>query len=329
MDKQTTAYKLLAYLSDGDFHSGEQLAQSLKLTRTAVWKGVQQLQALGVDVQAVTGRGYRIPDGIELLNQALIEKNLCATTRELLDQLIILENVSSTNDYLLHVLKEKPRQTMACLAEYQTKGRGRHGRHWISSFASGCCLSLLWHFECGPNEIMGLSLAMGVAIVNALKRYGISEGIALKWPNDILWQGRKLAGILIEMIAESYGLCSVVVGIGLNLQMPAQPHQELSQPWVNLADIVEQPPQRNYFIALLLNELVQTLRVFSSKDLDEFIAEWQQYDSLLGQEVVLNTASGEVLGVMQGISSRGELLLETHDGKLSSFAHGEVSIKKS
>ncbi len=328
MDKNKTTYKLLEFLSDGEFHSGEQLAKSLHITRSAIWKAIRQLQNLDVEIHAVSGKGYRIPHRLELLDKDQIQQNLKPTTFNAIDELVVLLTTTSTNDYLLNLVKQQSRKTIACLAEHQSKGRGRYGRSWVSSFGSSCYLSLLWYFDKDPRELMGLSLVIGVALVNALKAYGVRSAIQLKWPNDVLWQGRKLAGILIEMLAEPYGVSSVVIGVGLNLQIPPMLDDQITQPWVDLAEILDDSPKRNAFIVLLMDELVEVLQQFSKKGLDYFISQWKQYDELIGKSVVLTTTQGYIEGVLQDISLQGELIIKTPDNTLQRFVHGEVSLRE-
>lgn len=328
MDKKRTPYKLLELLSDGRFHSGEQLAKEFNITRSGIWKSVRQLETLGIEVHAVSGKGYRIPNRIELLNQSLIESSIASATASSLDELLVLLSTSSTNDYLLDLLKERPGKRIVCLAEHQSRGRGRHGRSWISGFASSAYMSLLWHFDRDPGDMMGLSLAIGVGLVNALTRYGISSGIQLKWPNDVLWNGRKLAGILIEMLAEPYGVCSVVIGIGLNMQIPAVIGDQITQPWVDIAGITGDSPQRNRLIALMMDEIIASVKRFSEYGLADFITDWKQYDAMIGKLVSLTTVRDKIQGVLQDISRQGELVIRTADNNVQRFVHGEVSLRE-
>ncbi|WP_423063887.1 bifunctional biotin--[acetyl-CoA-carboxylase] ligase/biotin operon repressor BirA [Candidiatus Paracoxiella cheracis] len=327
MKKTQTSYKLLELLSDGEFHSGEALAHALGISRSAVWKAVKQLTDYGIVIDSVSGRGYRIPHGIELLDQKTIEQVLDKTVKNKLDDLIILDEIKSTNDYLLELQPQHPNKNIACFAEYQSQGRGRRGRRWIASFGSNICHSLLWHFKKDPAEIVGLSLAIALAAVNALKRYGVEDGIAVKWPNDILWYGRKLSGVLLEMVAEHHGYCAVVIGVGINTYIPNKYPDQIDQPWVDIQQITHLPPRRNQLAGLLLNEILHTIITFEEKGLEPFIKTWRTLDHMLGKTVTLHTPSGTINGVMDNISDKGELILLCEHNEKKRFFSGELSLR--
>jgi BirA family biotin operon repressor/biotin-[acetyl-CoA-carboxylase] ligase len=329
MNKNKTTYKLLELMSDGRFHSGQDLGQTLGITRSGVWKAIQQLDALGLEIHAVTGKGYRLPQGLELLNEEVIKQQLDADSSHRIQQLDLLTVTSSTNDYLLKLMKRQPLRTdnIACLAEYQTGSRGRLGRTWVSSFGSSLYLSLLWHFAKDPSEIVGLSLTTALAVVRSLRSYGIDNHLQLKWPNDVLWKGRKLAGVLIDLVAESHGRCYVVIGIGLNVQMPYHVGKEISQPWADISQILHSKPERNKLAGLLLNELAHLLPEFERYGLKPLLPEWQTYDPIIGKSVTLTTPQNKIVGVVQGISAQGELILLTENNEVKHLMSGEVSLR--
>ncbi len=327
MNKNKTTYKILQLLADGHFHSGQKLGQTLNITRSGIWKAIKQLEQLNIEVHAVTGKGYRIPQGIELLDETEIKKQLDPKHQHKIKELILLLETTSTNDYLLKLAKLQPQNNLACSAEYQTAARGRNGQSWITSFASSIYQSVLWHFNKDPSEIVGLSLAVAVCVVRVLKQYGIDRGVHLKWPNDVLWEDKKLAGILIDLMAEPHGRCSVVVGIGLNVNIPYQLGTQIGQPWIDIATITQQQPARNRLAGLLLNELVTTLETFDQHGLAPFIAEWNASDKIIGKNVTLSTPQGKVHGVMQGISPTGELILLTENNETKHYLSGEISLR--
>lgn len=327
--KQTdTTYKLLMLLNDGKFHSGQTLADTLKISRSAIWKASKQLSELGIDIQSISGKGYRIPHGVELLNQTHIEQQLDPNTKNALDQLIILnDKIGSTNDYLLSLIQSQPQKKIACFAEYQTQARGRRGRTWIAPYGTNIYHSLLWHFDKDPAEIVGLTLAIAVALTQALARYGIKEGISVKWPNDILWQGRKLAGILLEVVGERHEHSAVVIGVGLNTYIPHSLGHQINQPWVDVYQITQSFPRRNQLAAFLLNELIHALQLFEQEGLNPFIAPWYQLDHMMGKTVTLHTPNGKIKGIMHNISDKGELILLCDDGQEKHFLSGELSLR--
>ena len=327
MEKSQTAYKLLELLADGKFHSGETLGHILGITRSAIWKAVKQLSTYNIQVESVTGKGYRIPHGMELLNRKQIENQVAPNARKDIDQLIILNSIDSTNDYLLSLIKSEPDKKIACFAEYQNKARGRRGRHWVAPFGTNVSLSLLWYFHKDPAEIVGLSLAIAVGTLSALQKYGIQEGLSLKWPNDILWQGRKLSGVLLEMVAEHHERCAVVIGVGINIHIPNQIANQIDQPWIDIQAITQQTPQRNVLAGLLLNELIYTVQLFAEQGLTPFIPTWRKFDRLIGKTVKLESPNKNVIGVMQDISDKGELILCDSNNEEKRFLSGELSLR--
>lgn len=187
-----TMERLLQLLADGEFHSGRALGEQLNISRSAVWKQIQRLQALGIEVYSVKGRGYRIPHGIELLDRQAFESRLPETVAQRLSLVEFHREVDSTNRLALDALRlGAPNALIA--AEYQSQGRGRRGRTWISPYGSNLCFSMGWRFSAGVSALEGLSLSVGLALRNALVRLG-GQGINLKWPNDLLVAGRKLGG---------------------------------------------------------------------------------------------------------------------------------------
>lgn len=327
MKKTQTTYKILQRLSDGHFYSGQALGETLGITRSAVWKAIKQLTILNVSIESVAGKGYRIPHGIQLLNHTTIKSHLTKKTEKQLHELIITEVTPSTNDDLLKRIRSTPDKNIACFAEYQTNARGRRGRQWVSAFGTNIYHSLLWHFSKDPAEIVGLSLAVAVAITNALKKYGIKEGIQLKWPNDILWQQRKLAGILLEVVGENHEHCAVVIGVGLNTYLPHQYADTIDQPWVDLQSITQTPPDRNQLAGLLLNELICSVQLFDKEGLAPFLDAWRQLDAMIGKKVTLNTPHHKINGVMKNISDRGELIVLCENHQEKRYLSGELSLR--
>ncbi|HMX99009.1 MAG TPA: biotin--[acetyl-CoA-carboxylase] ligase, partial [Agitococcus sp.] len=196
--------ELLTLLADGQFHSGVDLAKQLNVSRTTISKRVADWQALGLDIDTVTGKGYRLHTPIDWLNQQQIFQYIPSPIQALISEFVIYPVVSSTNDAVAQSLQKKSQSGVVCLAEMQSAGRGRRGRTWLSPPAGTFYGSVGWVFNEGFQVVEGLSLAIGVAVIQALNTCGV-EGLQLKWPNDIVWQGKKLGGILIEMNAEVGG----------------------------------------------------------------------------------------------------------------------------
>jgi len=318
-------YRLLRLLADGRFHSGEGLGTALGIGRSAVWKLVRSLEGLGVDVFAVAGKGYRLAHPLDLLDRERILSAVDGSTRKLVSGVEVLPSIDSTNRFLMERIDRGLPPGSACLAEHQQAGRGRRGRAWISPFGANIYLSVSWRFDTSPDSLGGAGLAAGVAVARALHAVGIT-GFGLKWPNDVLWEGRKLAGILLEMKGESTGPYDVVVGIGLNVRMPPGAQASIDQPWVDIASIAGGPQDRNRIAGLLLKNLVQGLADFSGNGLEPFLAEWSRLDLVQGRAVSLSTGLGPVSGTAMGLDRDGALLLRV-DGETRRYVSGEVSLR--
>jgi BirA family biotin operon repressor/biotin-[acetyl-CoA-carboxylase] ligase len=318
---------LLPLLASGEFCSGQDLADALGVSRTAVWKQVSKLAGeTGLQIESVKGRGYRVPGGIDLLDETAVVSGLEENTRSLLTHLHILESVDSTNAQVLREAEQGPASGLVCSAEQQTAGRGRMGRQWISPFAGNLYLSLVWEFNQGAAALEGLSLAVGVAVARALKTCG-APSVQLKWPNDILFGGAKLGGILLEMTGDAAGTCQVVVGVGLNVRMPTAAGEGIDQAWTDLHAVTggEHPP-RSELLAALLNELLPLVAGFEQGGFDPWREQWQALDAFAGIEVLLTTGEQQMAGIARGVDSRGALLLETGTG-LRTVYGGEISMR--
>ena len=319
-------YRLLNFLADGRFHSGEKLGDALGIGRSAVWKLVRSLAPLGIDCHAVTGKGYRLANPIELLDREQILAELSSETRARLDRVEVLNEIDSTNAYLVREMNEDPSQRVrACFAEFQSAGRGRRGRQWLSPFGTNIYLSVCWQFDATPEVMQGLSLALGVQAARAIASCHI-EGVELKWPNDLVWNGRKLGGILVEMSGESSGPWRITAGIGLNVGMPRALGSSIDQPWTNLRAITESVVGRNQLAGRLLHHVLVGLARFSREGFQPFLDEWQRLDTMRGQLVVLDTGSAVVQGFAQGVDDTGALLLST-GGDTRRFVSGDVSLR--
>jgi BirA family biotin operon repressor/biotin-[acetyl-CoA-carboxylase] ligase len=318
--------QILQILNDGRFYSGEALAQQLEISRAAVWKAIRTLQDWGVDIQAVHGRGYRLTEPLELLERNRIVAELEDAVRGCLQGIEIHQHIDSTNSYLMAQTKFDLRSGLACLAESQSAGRGRRGRSWVSPFAANLYLSLLWRFAMGPSFLTGLSLACGVAVARALQGLGVKE-IGLKWPNDLLWRGRKLGGILVEFVGESTGPCQVVAGVGLNMAMPRSAGNAIDQPWVDLRAILgSERISRNRLAARVLSEMVLIFSHFERHGLEGIGEQWRDFDLIAGKSVTLQLPHGAVTGIARGIDESGALCLLTPAG-LERFLGGEISLR--
>lgn len=316
---------LLTILADGRFHSGTELGSKTGKSRAAVWKAIQSLQESGLDIFSVRGKGYRLAEPMEILQQDQILEGMDREARSCLDKLEVFSEIDSTNRYLLDIARQSEAGVQACLAEQQHAGRGRRGRRWQSPRSGNLYLSLLWRFPSDAGQLGGLSLAVGASVIRTLQEFGVPDP-KLKWPNDILLENRKLAGILLELSGEAAGPCIVVAGIGLNVRAPAHRMSEVDQPWIDLATVMPEPPDRNRLAARLLSHLILVARQYEEHGFESFLHEWNAHDAYLNKEVILNLPEGEVSGIARGVDQSGALLL-SREGKVYHYHSGEVSLR--
>jgi len=321
-----TRYRLIELLADGQFRSGAWLGEQLGISRAAVWKQVRALTELGLEVHAVRGRGYRLAAPFQPLRSELLVSLLSEDVASRIDSIDVFHEIDSTSEHLRKQEAPNPGRGRVCLAEYQSAGRGRRGRSWVSPYGSSLYLSMAWHVQEPRTQISGLSLASAVAVVRALRQQGI-EGLGLKWPNDIYCNGRKLAGILLDLAGEAGGNYQVVIGVGINLKIPRPAAARIDQPWADLAHYAD-TLDRNRLAAQVLNSLADTIDTFMEKGLEGFAQEWKRFDLVSGQAVRLQQGKTTISGTARGIDANGALLIE-RDGSTKSYHAGEVSVRLS
>lgn len=317
--------ELLALLADGQFHSGVDLAKQLNVSRTTISKRVADWQALGLDIDTVTGKGYRLHTPIDWLNQQQIFQYIPSPIQALISEFVIYPVISSTNDAVAQSLQKKSQSGVVCLAEMQSAGRGRRGRTWLSPPAGTFYGSVGWVFNEGFQVVEGLSLAIGVAVIQALNTCGV-EGLQLKWPNDIVWQGKKLGGILIEMNAEVGGSCQVVVGVGINLALPQTVKKQIDQEVIDLREI-NPNINRQQITATIVSHLLLVLSDYAVQGFKAYRQTWKSYDALLGVPVKVLGLTQNIEGIGAGIDEQGAFLIKTATG-IEAISGGEVSIRK-
>ena len=320
----TTRHALLKLLADGVFHSGTVLGERLGVSRAAVNKAIQSLVESGADIHRVSGRGYRLGEPFVPLSEVPI----CAllAERQARADVEVFDEVDSTNQQLLR--SPDLSSGRVCLAEAQSAGRGRRGRGWVATPCHNILMSMYWRFETGPAGLAGLSLAAGVAVVRALEEFG-AQGAGLKWPNDILRDGRKLAGLLIDLRGEAGGPSSVVLGLGLNVYIAARDAGHIDQPWTALRDfnISPAPVDRNRLAALLIVHLSEMFRVFERDGFAAFRAEWERLHLYAGKPVRLQSGHEDVFGTVEGIDMQGGLCVRAVGGEVRTFHSGDVSLR--
>ena len=313
-------FPILHLLADGQFHSGEALAQHFKVTRATIWNAVKHAESLGVEVFSVRGRGYKLPQAIELLDKNEVLKSI--GEQRAWFNLQILDEVKSTNTYLM---QNKSAAHATCVAAHiQTHGKGRRGRTWVSQLGASLTFSLLWRFQCGAAALSGLSLAVGVALIRALNALGVNDA-QLKWPNDVLVDGKKLAGILIELQGDLEGPSAAVIGIGFNLNLPNKVLQSIDQPAIDLASI--KAIDQNILLGTILKHLADVLSAFEQHGFIGLQAEWLSYHAYQNKQVKMLLPNGtEQIGMVKNVADDGILLVETSFG-LQRFSAGEISLR--
>ena len=316
---------LLSIISDGNIHSGEELATQLNISRAAIWKSMKHLESLGLHIEAVRGKGYCLSNQIELLSEKSIRKSLSPTARKCCRDLEVLFKTESTNSYLFNRLGSEQIHGNAVLAEYQSQGRGRRGNKWISPIGSGVCLSVGWRFDIAPGALGLLSLYMGVATARALHAISL-RNVGLKWPNDIVIMNKKLGGILLEMRGEASGPVDVVIGIGINYELPKDVISNIGQPVTDICSFTDQRLSRNRIAATLLSNVFEILENLKSGMNSNLIDEWRQFDCYAGRKVRLILPDEEIEGILKGVDNQGALLMSVN-GTLMSYTSGEISLR--
>jgi BirA family biotin operon repressor/biotin-[acetyl-CoA-carboxylase] ligase len=317
--------QILDILKDGNFHSGGSLGEQLGVSRTAIWKQLQKLEDMGLPVESVKGTGYRVANGLELLAKTSIVKHLCNAKAQIPRRIEILKSVDSTNKYL-HEQTDADYSKTVVFAERQTSGRGRRGKAWVSPFAANIYMSILWDFEQGAQALEGLSLGVGVAVRRALVELGIGN-VSLKWPNDIYIGDKKLGGILLEMIGDPAGQCSVIVGVGINVAMPSKNTVDIDQPWTDLNSESAMPVSRNKLAANLTDHIFQLLDSFEVIGFGHYRDEWQDADAFKGRQGTIQTPRDAISGTIVGVDNRGAVQLRLPNGEVQSFIGGELSLR--
>lgn len=320
--------RVFAELCDGQFHSGEDLAKALGVTRSAVWKAANALRDLGTPMEAVRNRGYKLPGASEPLAAAGIREHLSTHVRERLTRLDVAWSTTSTNTELVERPYPAPGRSEVLLAEFQTAGRGRRGRSWLAPPGGAVCLSLSWTFPEVPRDAGSLSLAVGVSVLRALNALNVPD-VRLKWPNDVLMGDRKLGGILIELRAEAAGPACVVVGIGLNVALGSELIETIAATGLQAVDLISalgRPVSRNELAGKLIENCVRALLQFEQEGLKPFVEEWRDADALRARPIDVAVGNEIVRGIGRGIDLGGALLVETPQG-LQKFLSGEVTVR--
>ncbi|WP_122318562.1 bifunctional biotin--[acetyl-CoA-carboxylase] ligase/biotin operon repressor BirA [Pseudomonas cichorii] len=311
---------LLRLLADGEFHSGQVLGDVLGVSRSAVWKQLQQLEAeLSVEIHKVRGRGYRLAHPISLLSSSSISQSGLPSGWSV----HVASSIDSTNAEAVRLIGQAAAMPMLVLAERQTAGRGRRGRKWVSPFGENLYYSLALRVDGGMRQLEGLSLLVGLAVMQVLRDCGV-KGAGLKWPNDVLVGKRKIAGILLELIGDPADVCHVVIGVGINVNM--QSSADVDQSWTSLRLETGVLSDRNDLAVRISQKLDALLARHREQGFAAFQAEWEQGHLWQGCAVTLLSGVEVVEGIVLGVDVLGALRLDVA-GVEKSFSGGELSLR--
>jgi BirA family biotin operon repressor/biotin-[acetyl-CoA-carboxylase] ligase len=310
---------LLKLLKDGRFHSGQALGVALGISRSAVWKQLQHLEAeLGLSIHKIRGKGYQLAKPLLLLDaENLRAKGLHEWPAHIFD------SIDSTNAEALRSIERGVEAPFLVLSERQLAGRGRRGRKWVSPFAENLYYSLVLRIEGGMRQIEGLSLVVGLAVMHALRDMGVTEA-GLKWPNDVLVGPKKIAGILLELVGDPADVCHVVLGVGVNVNM--QSTEEVDQQWTSMCLEAGRDFDRNDLVARMSSKLQHYLGLHHALGFAEIQSEWEKCHLWQGKAVSLIAGANQIQGVVMGIDRQGALRLKV-DGVEKVFSGGELSLR--
>lgn len=308
-------HDILRQLSDGSFHSGVELAQQLGVSKTSIHNKIQEMLALGIDVSAVRGKGYRIYGGVDLLDADILAQRLPGVCLD------IRLKTASTNDDCRQLLAKNGDKFVLCSAELQSAGRGRRGKAWVSPFAKHIYLSVGFTLSLPLSHVSGITLAAGVVLAKLLDDLGV-KGVAVKWPNDIWIGEQKVAGILTEVVGDAQGPCSVVIGLGLNVH-PVVMKLDKQQGVTYVRDHGIRS-SRTELLVKLGQALINLSHTYEREGLGAYLALWQQYDFLRAKRITVTLHDRAIEATCLGITKEGLLKIDEHPFELSS---GEVSVR--
>jgi BirA family biotin operon repressor/biotin-[acetyl-CoA-carboxylase] ligase len=315
--------EVLRLLDDGEIHSGEALGRILGISRASVSNALTDAEALGLVLDKIHGRGYRLSTSVQWLVRERVNGHLGAHAPRF--DIQIVDQTGSTNTDLFHHAMSGARSGSVLATELQTQGRGRRGRPWYSSLGGGLTFSMLWRFDQGAGFLSGLSLVVGIAIARVLRNQGATD-VMLKWPNDVLWRYLKLAGVLIELAGDVMGPTTAIIGIGMNLRLAPSVRERIDQPAADLEKIGIHA-ERNALLAEILTELECVLRRFSTDGFASFSEEWNRLHAYQDKMVRMRMPDqSEIEGRVQSIGDDGALLLHTRTG-VRKFYGGELSLR--
>jgi BirA family transcriptional regulator, biotin operon repressor / biotin---[acetyl-CoA-carboxylase] ligase len=316
-------FQALRRLADGRFHSGEDIARSLKRSRATLSEALKRAPEMGLELFSVPGKGYRLAAPIEFLDAAAIGKTLEGSRIDLQ----VVDEIDSTSTRLLQLAQGGAPSGMCLAAEWQSSGRGRRGRGWVSSVGGSLTFSLLWRFERGAGHLGGLSLAVGEAVARALSASGV-ERVQVKWPNDVVADFRKLAGILVETSGEMHGPSVAVIGVGVNYRLCERVLDRIDQPVTDVAQCAAVVPSRSELLARLLVTLSSALEAFDARGFAASRDSWRSLHAYQGRRVRVSPGRDAPFDAdVVDVAADGALVVATPDGRTLNLSSAEISLR--
>lgn len=311
--------RIVKQLNDGKFHHSTTLGEKLNMTRVAIRQAIKKLDNYGIVIESSNSDGYQLIEPLVLLNRNCIKKSMQHKIN-----IDVLETIHSTMDYFATDHADK--RINACFAEMQTAGRGRFNREWHAPFAQNINLSLQYPSAKDISQLAGLSLAVGLSICQTLEKYNLSKSLKLKWPNDLIYDNKKLGGILIECQTVSNGCHNAIIGIGINVNLLS--NKQIAQPWTSLRNVTGSYIDRNRLSGQLLDDLLDHINTFINLGLAPFSKRWKSYDYLHGKQITLGNFNNKISGIVHGINQQGYLLLKQKNGIIIPCSSGDTTIVK-
>jgi len=266
---------------------------------------------------------------LSLLDHYQIKTSLDLSLIPSIGKLKILLSTESTNDVIKKMLSTESSKVNICLSEHQTNGRGRRGKEWVSPFGKNIYFSMNYPAKLEHLKTGSISLWVGLGLISVLQQLSVNK-LSLKWPNDIYYEDKKLAGILMESQIENSKNVNLIIGVGINVDMAEFDAKCIDQSWIDLRRIFgvnDSIPNRNQIVGMLINTLFETLESYELSGFRDIVTKWRELDYLYKKEVEVNIADSKIVGIADGINHNGELIVLV-DGKPQSFCSGDVSVRK-
>ncbi len=315
--------EILRFLQNNGSVSGAELARQLGISVSAVDNCVRALQDWEFGISDLPGTGYQLTEALQFVDENRLREELRSKGLLIEDRLEVLGEVDSTSERLLEWPDRDILHGRTCVTEFQSQGRGRRGRTWLGVPCRNIMLSMAWQMDREAKRVGALSLSVGLTLLRRLRTFGV-ESLQLKWPNDIVCDHGKLAGILVDVLTGPDHRCTVVVGIGVNLKNPAVITNRLDRLVANLVDLCAVPVDRTRLIALIIADLSRTLETFDRNGFSGDVDAWNACDAYAGLRVRAKINNRTVEGAALGVDTSGAYQVRLDDHRIESIVTGEI-----